>query len=311
VFARRFLPRLIWLLALACPISNCYAEDLAILLSGADGVYREVRDAIEAEVAKDSDVRVVVDVVGTQSAPEVAAGNHLLLIAVGTRAAELVLRPGQLRAPVLVLLVPRNTLLNLTARLDGSETRRVTAVFLDQPFVRQIELIRQVFPNLTQLGAVVGPESGREVERLRTIAAARGIKLVAERAEIQTELFSVLQRIMSAAEAFLAIPDAKLVNADTAQNLLLTSFRFRTPVIGYSAAYVRAGALAAVYSTPQQAGKEGGEIARAVLKGSALPASRYPRAFRVGVNRHMAATLGLVVADEETLKDRIQRGEIE
>jgi ABC-type uncharacterized transport system substrate-binding protein len=161
------------------------------------------------------------------------------------------------------------------------------------------------------LGTVLGPDSGREFEAMQSQAASRGMELVAGRAAVETELFPQLQRIMSETEVFLAIPDAHVINADTAQNLLLTSFGFRMPVIAYSAAYVRAGALAAVYSTPQQAGREAGETARAMSRGAALPTSRYPRQFSVGVNRHMAATLGLVLPDESTLRERIQRGELE
>lgn len=309
--AVRSLLHLIWLLAIACLASPASAEDISILLSARDGVYREASDAIAAETGRDGNARLTIGTVGTHAVADLLQGNPVLLIAVGTRAAELALRPGQVRVPVLALLVPRNTFLNIVGRLDTLEQRRTAAIYLDQPFGRQLELIRHALPNLTHLGTVLGPETDRELEAFQSQAASRGMVLVAGRASAETELFPALQRIMSETEAFVAIPDARVINADTAQNLLLTSFSFRMPVIAYSAAYVRAGALAAVYSTAQQAGREAGEAARAMLRGAPLPAARYPRYFSVGINRHMAVTLGLSLPDESTLRERIQRGEQE
>ncbi len=311
MLAVRPLLHLIWLLTIACHAGPSTAEDISILLSAKDGVYREASDAIAAETGKDANARLSIGTVGTHTVPELLHGNPVLLIAIGTRAAELALRPGQVRVPVLALLVPRNTYLNIVTRLDPLEQRRTAAIYLDQPFGRQLELVRNALPNLTHLGTVLGPETDREFEAFQSQAASRGLVLVAGRASAETELFPVLQRVMSETEVFIALPDARVINADTAQNLLLTSFSFRMPVIAYSAAYVRAGALAAVYSTAQQAGREAGEAARAMLRGAPLPPARYPRHFSVGINRHMATTLGLTLPDESTLRERIQRGEQE
>ena len=78
------------------------------------------------------------------------------------------------------------------------------------------------------------------------------------------------------------------------------------PVIGYSAAYVRAGALAAAYSTPRQIGQEAAQVARQLWRGGALPTPRYPRNFSIAINRPLAESLGLNLPDEAAVQQRLQ-----
>jgi ABC-type uncharacterized transport system substrate-binding protein len=114
---------------------------------------------------------------------------------------------------------------------------------------------------------------------------------------------------LSESEVFLALPDPSVINASTAQNVLITAFRSQVPVVGYTASYVKAGALAAVYSTPQQIGQEAGQIAKVYQRTSTLPAPKHPRFFSVGVNATLMRSLGMPAADEQALEQRLLRGE--
>lgn len=321
------LPRLrgrVWLLGLLAWIApaTVLANTIGLLLSGQGGGYAEALEAVSAEVRKLPGSRVVSGLTPNAGPPgtgATAAAGVLpddfagvqLVIAVGTRAAQHLLRVPELRVPVLCLLVPRSSYETLVSGLRAADARRVSAVFLDQPLARQIELIRQALPGLNRVGTVTGPDSARELDRLQQAIEARGIKLVSERVARDSELFPALSRVMSDSDVFLALPDSRVINSDTAQNLLLTSYRLRSPVIGYSAAYVRAGAFAAVFSTPQQMGLQAGEIARAYLRNPVLPAPQYPRNFSVAVNRQVSRSLGLEPDEDTVLRDRIQRSERE
>ena len=93
-------------------------------------------------------------------------------------------------------------------------------------------------------------------------------------------------------------------NRASARNVLLSVHRWRVPLFGISAAYVRAGALAAVYSTPRQIGRQLAEALAAIAPDGPieLPAPRYPKYFELGVNYRVAEALGLAVADEAALQ---------
>jgi putative ABC transport system substrate-binding protein len=208
-----------------------------------------------------------------------------------------------LKAPVLSVLLPRASFESLSAR----SSQKQSAIFIDQPPSRQLELLRSVLPTARSVGLVVGPTTQQDLPTYRAMANTRGLSLVVEHADRETALYPVLQSVLRVADVLLALPDSSIVNVSTAQNLLLTSFRFRVPVIGYSASYVRAGALAAVYSTPRQLGLEAGQIVRQFVRTGNLPQPKYPRYFTVTVNRQMAQSLGLSVPEESTLVQRLQQ----
>lgn len=300
---------LLSLITLALLPTNALAGTVAILLGGSGSGYAEVSDAIQAELRKQPNTRILVGNAGPQPLDELSLSNSQLLIAVGAKAAQQALRQADNRTQILCVLLPRSTFDTLLGQQRQVDGKRVSAIYLDQPLARQIELIRQALPRHTRISAIFGPGSAVELERTRTLLENRNLKLVSESLQGDSELFAALQRVMSSSDVFLALPDVQVINPDTVQNLLLTSFRFRIPVVGYSASSVRAGATLALFSSPQQIGQQAGEVARQLLRSGILPAPQYPRYFSVQTNRHMANSLNLGIDDDASLKERLQRQE--
>jgi len=290
------------------------ANTVAVLLSQDGGSYAEVAEALQTEIRRLPGAHVTIAVAGTPAASDLAALGAQLLVAVGMNAAQAAIRAPDLRVPILCVLVPKAGFdaIRVTATTGSTRTadpKRVSALYIDQPAARQFELIRQALPKHSRVGIVVGSSSPQDLERMTSAADSRGLRLSIENVEKESELFPALQRLMADTDVFLALPDARVINPETAQNLLITSYRTRTPVVAYSAAYVRAGALAAVFSTPSQMGAQAGEIARAVLRGLPLPPPQHPRLFNVVVNRQVARSLAVDVEADGTIRDRIQRAE--
>ena len=287
------------------------AGSVAVWMSGTGGGYSATLDALRAELARHGISRIVA------AAPTgVAAETEMrkswpaaaqLLITVGTQATRQALLQDDLRLPVLAILLPRLAFEDIMASSRQPTGRRVSAIFIDQPPSRQIDLLRLVLPQARRAAAIAGPAGQRDAQRLQSAAEARGLDLQAETVARSDDLFGALQRSLRGVDALFVVPDAAVVNADSAQNVLLTSYRMRVPVIGYSASYARAGALAAVFSTPAQQGQEAGEVARSVLRGQPLPPPRGPRLFEVAVNPQIARTLGIADLDETILRERLQR----
>ena len=116
-------------------------------------------------------------------------------------------------------------------------------------------------------------------------------------------------RLLADPAVLVAVPDATLFNNRTISNILLTAYHQRSPVIGFSPAYVKAGALFALYSTPAQIGQQAGEAARAGLASGSLPPPAAPRHFRVGTNHYVARSLGINLEDAAVLQERLERSE--
>lgn len=279
------------------------ANTLVIVNSGSGAAYGELAESVRAELSRYAGVKVQVEELSQQAEPVRLPDDTFMVLAVGVQAMQHYARNGDPRLPVLSVLVPSSAFNALPSSLRSS--RRMSALFIDQPLPRQVDLIRIVLPSAKTIGVVFGPSTQGQFELLRSTVASRGLSLVREVAMRDAELYPALQSVLSSADVLLPLPDPHIINAVTAQNLLLTSFRFRVPVIAYSSAYVRAGALAAVHSTARQIGQEAAQIARQVLRTTALPAAKYPKYFSVAVNRQLAGSLGLELPADGVILQRL------
>lgn len=212
------------------------------------------------------------------------------------------------RPPVVSALIPRLGFERLLRESTGKTAAPVVAVYLDQPFGRQLDLMHQALPDVKRVGVLWGQESLLQQANLQAAAQARGVELVAGVVPTSTSLFAGLKTVLDGADVLLAVADPQVYNGATISNILLATYRARVPMVAFSPAYVKAGAMLAVYSTPRQIGVQAGALARTVLQGGAVPASQYPLEFSVAVNEHVARSLGMAL-DEATLNERMHRME--
>jgi ABC-type uncharacterized transport system substrate-binding protein len=178
----------------------------------------------------------------------------------------------------------------------------VTAVFIDQPLSRQLDLIRLALPDKHRVGVVLGPSSQALKDDLRDRARERALQLkIAEVAET-SGVYGALQKVLPESDLLLALPDPVAISSSTVYGLLLTSYRAQVPVVAFSEGLVKAGALMSLFSTARQQGKQGAEIASRILAGEAgLPVPQFPKYFTVRVNASVAHSLGLRMAEEGAL----------
>jgi ABC-type uncharacterized transport system substrate-binding protein len=113
--------------------------------------------------------------------------------------------------------------------------------------------------------------------------------------------------VLAQSDVMLGVVDPLVFSRTSAQSVLLTAYRRRVPLIGISSAYVDAGALAAVYSTPAQIGRQLAELIEQFSQNptAKLPPPQYPKYFSVAVNYQAAEVLGLDIDDEENLERRL------
>lgn len=216
-------------------------------------------------------------------------------------------------APVLCTLLPRQSfeyLMREAGRRPGPE---FSALYLNQPLARQLDLIRLALPQARRVGVLVGTVPGalQMEEQLADLARERGLRLVSARLGVNDPIFPGLKQVLDESDVLLAMADPQIFNSHTIQNILLASFRARVPMQAFSPAYVRAGALLALYATPEQIGAQVALLARDALteqngkaRGLALP--QYTHWFEVSVNAHVARSLGLQL-DAAELAERLRR----
>jgi ABC-type uncharacterized transport system substrate-binding protein len=99
-------------------------------------------------------------------------------------------------------------------------------------------------------------------------------------------------------DVLLALPDSTVYSTESIRNILLSTYRHKQGVIGFSSDMVKAGALATTYSDIEDIDAQVAEIASAYVAGGELSPPQFPRYFRTIVNEGVARSLDLTVGDE-------------
>ena len=302
---RLFCLGLIGLLWFSAGPSHATDWTVVIVSSERSPAYEEAAEAAVAELVRGGVARREVHQMTAgewQASGGVAAR---LVVALGLEASSVLAR-SETKAAVLCTLLPRSGFERVLRDSGRRVSGQFTALYLNQPLTRQLDLARLALPQARRIGVLLGSESAQQQALLEEAAHGRNLRLVSARVQAREPVFHELKKILDDADVLLAMADPQIYNSSSIQNILLTSFRAQVPMLAFSPAYVRAGALLAVYSTPTQIGQQAGVMARAFLQGRPLGAPQYPQEFNVSVNEHVARSLGLNL-ESNTLAERLRR----
>lgn len=312
---RRSLTALLWLagMLLCMPGAAAALEGITVVLSEEGGAYAQVADKLRGVLLAQGSgaTKPALKVVALRSLKDGEASRFdpgQLLVAVGTGAMQFVAakNPAQ---PVISVLVPRAAFEKI-ARQGGrlGDPRYFSAIYLDQPWARQFALIRQILPGRPRIGILLGPDADELAASLKAAAKAAGLVAVIDVVSHETDLLPSIKNLVGESDAILAIPDPAIYNRGTIQSILLTTYRQQIPLIGFSSSYVKAGALAAVYSEPEQIGQQLAEIVmRLPAELPSLPPPQAPRYFSVATNPQVARSLAILLEDEAALLGKLKR----
>ncbi|ROR32137.1 hypothetical protein [Inmirania thermothiophila] len=198
--------------------------------------------------------------------------------------------------PVVAGLVPRADAEAVVARLPPPRRHRLWIVTTEQPPARILRLAALALPEARHVGVLLGPRSG--AARAAVEAAARALGRVPRIGLVPDAgaLIPVLDELLPEVSVLALLPDPVVVNRVGIRPLLLRAYRAGVPVVGPSRALVRAGAVAGVFSGPEEMAGELAALVEAALAGKAPdPGPRPPRRFDVVVNPYVAHALGLTL----------------
>jgi ABC-type uncharacterized transport system substrate-binding protein len=222
-----------------------------------------------------------------------------LIVPIGLKAAVTVAGQRAGQASVLTLMVPHLSAQRLDASLDVSR-RKLSHVHIDQPASRTLGLVEAVFPQVRRVGLVLSAENGEVAKAFQQETERRRLSLKLERVASAEELAPALRSVLPEVDVLLLVPDAVAFHAGNARNVLLTTYRYRVPVVGFSQGLSKAGAVAAVYSSPAQIGRQGARMAmRWKPESGELPPAQHAEEFSISFNPYVARSLGIVLPAAE------------
>ena len=220
-----------------------------------------------------------------------------IVITVGASATEAVMRQKP-NFKILAVLITDSAFSSLAKKYFGSREAAlgagISVVCLDQPLQRSIELAKLLLPDATVAGLMLGPAAHKHAEVFARQISSAGMTPNIARFATQQNPILVIEPVLSQSDIFIPIPDTRLINIATAKWILQLSYRHRVPVIAYSKAYLKGGALAALYSSPEDVGRQTAElISHHFLSPSVNGGAHMPTYFSVDFNDSVAAFFNL------------------
>ena len=298
--------RLIFLLLSLVAFPDLAAEEMRVLLvlGGNNAPYLAFADTFLQNLP--SGIRTeVIDKIENYSDKTSTAD---LVIAVGSPAAKRV-NLSATTTPVLLAMVPRN------AYEDEVKSRRAqnkpfSALYIDQPWNRQVELLRIAVPERRRVGVLYSESSRLDLRTLQGLLNTQGYSLFAKILRSPDTLFTDMEEVLDHCDILLAIPDNLIYGPNTIRNILLSSYRHGIPLVGFSQPYVKAGALYSLFATPEQLASQAATITSGFAKSRALPDPQYSRQYSIDINQDVARAMNIRIRAAESLKMQLEEMQV-
>jgi hypothetical protein len=191
-------------------------------------------------------------------------------------------------------------------RLDSRLPPRLSLLWSDPPADRQLRLARLLLPQATRIGVLYDGHSEFLFNELRQAARPLGLEMVSQQWD-NIHDSRPLQKLLRNCDVLLGLDDPDLYNAQTAKNLLLSSYARQVALIGPNAGFVKAGSLASTYSDQS----DWLAILDELLDRppATWPRTQYPYRFKVASNPQVARSLGMGQINDASVATLLAEGE--
>lgn len=226
-----------------------------------------------------------------------------LIVTVGVKASYWVAE--RTTIPVLAAVIPSNRYAELQAKHPRAS--QLSAIYLDQPWSRQAELLHVALPERRKIGVLYSSDTKLDLRALREALSRQGFTLVARQLKNNDTLFADLDEVLAGSDVLLAVPDSAIYSSNNIRNILLSSYRRGIPLVGLSQAYVNAGALYAIFSTPEHLAAQASVATLAFSRTRRLPEAQSPGLYSIAVNREVGRTLNIAIKSTELLQLTVEQ----
>jgi ABC-type uncharacterized transport system substrate-binding protein len=275
--------------------ANAWASHTVFLvLSSETEPYRQAADVLKYSLAKQG-IRTRVFLSGELSrfASEFSSdvNKTIMWVAIGSRAAAQLHRVLSESTPLVYCMVPDPEKIGLE-----NGRKNVAGVSVTKPVKEQFTLIQKVMPDLRSIAMLYRSSSIKSMETLVDVKAhlPASWKLEAvdvDKADSMAEAISELFRRDAAMVWTMA--DSAIYNRATVNSLLLSSFRYQIPVFGFSASFVKAGALLGLDVDPTLQGESAASLVVDGFEKNVLDGQSISSGVTIVVNLVVADRLGI------------------
>jgi ABC-type uncharacterized transport system substrate-binding protein len=285
------LRRLFLLLNLSLTLAVAGAAAAPVRQEHVDGFRYQIVVADDSEVTR----RIVDDMtrrlvpIFSEFRNELAQRRRMLYVTIGPAALREV-AARQCDCVVISAFTSSQVVRAIQATLPPARAAAITAVYAEPAPGDQLRLVNLLYRRPARVAAILGPDTAF----LKPALAAGGVTVL--EAAPGDDINRLLNQIAQT-DVLLALPDSAVYNTDNFRNILLSTYRHKQGVIGFSGDMVKAGALATTYSDIEDIDAQVAEIAASYVAGGELAPPQFPRYFRTVVNEGVARSLDVQVTD--------------
>jgi len=189
-------------------------------------------------------------------------------------------------------------------KLDSVKNKDDAILYMAQSYCRQIKFTKLLNPNWKTISLISSKEKPIDKTAIQQCAKSLNIKTHIVSTTDGHYLTDTIKLALNHSDVLLALPDKNIYNSRSVKNILLTSYRNRKPIIGFSKNFVNAGALAAIYSSADQIANSANNLIDKYYKQNKKfkQKTNYPDNFDISVNRQVFRALNITIPDIEILK---------
>lgn len=291
-------------------LANSSAGDfqVAVVISGEASLYAKALLALKQASPETTFKDFTVDEWDADNAVS-TMNNESLVVAIGARATAKLLQE-KADFSLLSIMVPSVTfnemVENDSALQEKIAAGKLSAIYMDQPATRQFNLAKLIDPELKTIGTLYENRSDNLVAEMRNAAEKNHLVLKAKKLSRDDNPIVALREMYREIDIFIAIPGKYIFNKSVAKWMLYLSYKNKKPLLGFSADYVSAGALAAVYSGPENIARQAGEWIDNYQRDERLLFSPdYPSYFSVTTNAEVAGRLNIRLDSEAEIEHKL------
>ncbi|MBC8210704.1 MAG: hypothetical protein H8E21_06505 [Gammaproteobacteria bacterium] len=185
-------------------------------------------------------------------------------------------------------------------------------ILLDQPLQRYLTFIKLLLGS-KKIGLIKNKSTALDPERIQDLNQSLDIQLEQRLFSVGDNPINMVRDLLQKNDVLLSLPEPDVYNRNTLKGILLTSYRQNKPVISYSPSQVKSGALAAIYSSPENIGRQTAALLNKILDDNSFqPQGVYfSSEFDIKFNPNVARSLGLQLPDKEELLQKLKQDQSE
>jgi len=271
-------------------------HNIVIVSSSNSDFQKQTANSIRKNLEADGDMAIIIS---TDDIISSAQNVKTLYVAIGEYAIK---RLHEFDSDAFVLRI--NSRIIPGTKYNSAKSDLITA----QPECRHIELIKAINPDWTTVAVLSSIDSLDIAAALTKCTIRQNLNLNVYAIADKSDLLKTLETAIEDNKVLLAITDPFIYNSNTVRNILLTAYRHRKPVIGYSDSFVQAGAVAAVYTSPGSIASKASTIISDFFKNNwQFNKNIYSTDdFSISTNTQVATSLEIVLPSKESIRKSLE-----